>query len=147
MPIPIGSFRDVSDTFEPVPAGTYNARVSGGELKESGPDAKHPGSQYIAWEFDIVDPGFENRKAWLNASLHENAKPVLKRTLRAFGFAADELDADDFQLEIDDVIGKSVRLVIVNGINPNTKEPNHSVKRVLGPSEDSGGAVVEDELP
>jgi hypothetical protein len=133
-PIPIpGGFADVEDAFEPVPAGTYDAVVFKGELREAGPQAKNPGSSYIAWEFNLLDPGYERRKAWLNTSLVPAALPMLKRFLLAVGLEKGDLDAADYELDINEIEGRQCRLVIVAGTNPNTGEVNHSVKRVLPP--------------
>ena len=144
MPIPIpGGFADVEDTFDVLPAGTYSAVVAEGEVREAGPDAKHPGAQYIAWTFNIEEEGFKNRKAWLNTSLVPEAKAMLKRFLLATGFSDEDLNREDFEFDIDDVTGRRVRLVITQGTNPRTKEKNNSVKRVLAPSADE----EEDDLP
>lgn len=140
MPIPIpGGFADVEDAFQPLPAGTYDAVVFKGELRQAGPEAKNPGSDYIAWEFNILDEGFEKRKAWQNTSLVPKALPMLKRFLLAVGFDSEQLNSPDFELDIDDVVGRKLRLIIVESTNPNTDEITHSVKRVLpyGHTEDS----------
>ena len=141
IPIP-GGFANVEDAFAPLPAGTYDAVVFKGELRQAGPDAKNPGSDYIAWEFNILDEGYDRRKAWQNTSLVEKALPMLKRFLKVVGYTEDELNKDDFELDIDDVVGRKCRLVIVESINPNTDETTHSVKRVL-----PFGASAESELP
>jgi len=130
--IPIeGGFSDVEDSFDVLPAGVYDAVVLDGEVREAGPNAKHPGAQYIAWTFRITEPEFENRRAWLNTSLVPEAKPMLKRFLKAAGYTDDELNGESFDLDISDVSGRDVRLVLSQGVNPNTQEPNNSVKRVL----------------
>jgi hypothetical protein len=140
VPIPIpGGFADVEDAFAPLPPGTYSAVVFKGELKEAGENAKNPGSQYIAWEFNILDDGYEKRKAWMNTSLVSNALPMLKRFLLAVGYDEEELNNPEFGIDIDEVVARECRLVIVESINPNTDEKTHSVKRIL-PS----GAVAAD---
>jgi len=132
VPIPIpGGFADVEDAFAPLPPGNYHAVVFKGELKEAGENAKNPGSQYIAWEFNILDEGFEKRKAWMNTSLVPNALPMLKRFLLAVGYEEEELNNTEFGIDIDEVISRECRLVIVESVNPNTDEKTHSVKRIL----------------
>ena len=79
IPIP-GGFADVEDAFAPLPPGTYDAVVFKGELKEAGEQAKNPGSQYIAWEFNILNEGFEKRKAWMNTSLKSAGMGIVKLT-------------------------------------------------------------------
>ena len=145
MAIPIqGGFADVTDAFEPLPSGTYSAIVFKGELKVAGEAAKHPGSNYIAWEFNITEEGYEKRKAWMNTSLVPTALGMLKRFLKAVGYTDDELNNPEFELDIDEVTGRDCRLVVTEGVNPATQEPNHSVKRVLAPSAE---AVEASALP
>ena len=140
IPIP-GGFADVEDAFAPLPPGTYDAVVFKGELKEAGENAKNPGSQYIAWEFNILNDGFEKRKAWMNTSLVPNALPMLKRFLIAVGYEEEELNVADFEIDIDEVVSRNARLVVVESTNPNTDEKTHSVKRILPAS------AVASELP
>lgn len=141
IPIP-GGFADVQEGFEPIPAGTYAATVFEGEVKEAGPEAKHPGSQYIAWTFKIQEEPYVGRQAWLNSSLVDKALPMLKRFLKAVGYTDDQLNTPEFELDLDDVKGRECRIVLTVGTNPRTDEPNNSIKRVLPPGE--GG---ETELP
>lgn len=140
IPIP-GGFADVEDSFAVLPAGTYSAVVFKGEVKEAGEKAKHPGSQYIAWEFNITDEGYEKRKVWMNSSLVEAALPMLMRFLKAVGETEESLRNPEFELEIEKYIGTPVRVVVTEGINPNTEEPNNSVKRVMAADH------VDSELP
>lgn len=143
MPLPLGKeFANVEDNFDVLPAGTYDAVVFSGTLKEAGPNAKHPGKQYVAWEFNITQEGFEKRKAWMNSSLVPEALPMFMRFLKAVGYDDAELRDPEFELDIQDVCGRPCKLVIVNGTNPATDEPNHSVKRVLPPS-----ATTSSDLP
>ena len=130
MGLPI-NFGDVEDTFAVLPAGTYDAVLFKGEVKEAGPNAKHPGSQYIAWEFNITQEGHEKRKVWMNSSLVDAALPMLMRFLKAMGETDESLKAADFELDIEKYIGTACRVVVTEGVNPNTDEPNNSVKRVL----------------
>jgi hypothetical protein len=77
----------------------------------------------------------------MNTSLVPNALPMLKRFLIAVGYEEEELNATDFEIDIDDVVSKNARLVVVESVNPNTDEKTHSVKRIL-----PAGAVAS-ELP
>jgi len=101
------NFSDVgsgSGIFEPLPGGKYHVKVTDGELKEAGPNAKNPGSQYINWEFTVQDGDYEDRKIWSNTSLLPQALFGLKGLLEAVGMDTNgEIDFD-----IDDLIGKDV---------------------------------------
>lgn len=140
MGLPI-NFGDVEDTFAVLPAGTYEAVVFKAEVKKAGEQAKHPGSQYIAWEFNITTEGYEKRKVWMNSSLVDAALPMLMRFLKAVGETDESLKAPDFELDPEKYYGIPIRVVVTEGINPNTEEPNNSVKRVLP------AGHVESELP
>lgn len=130
IPIPDGGVAGVQSGFEPLPAGIYTAEVSAGELRQAGEDAKNPGSDYIAWELSITDEEYEGRKCWVNNSFVAAAKPMLRQFLEAVGYDEDALENPDFEIEIDDIIGRTLKVVLTKGVNPKTKEPNNSVRRV-----------------
>jgi hypothetical protein len=140
MPIPLGSFADVQEvSFEPLPAGKYEVSVFEAELKEAGPNAKHPGSQYIAFTFNVTEEGdYQNRKLWHNVSLVPEARGMLKSFLKVF-YTEEELNSDDFEFEPENLIGSECIAVVRVGTNPNTQEPNNSVRRIekVGESESS----------
>lgn len=134
MPVPIpGGFAGVPEGFQPMPNGVYDAIVSDGVETVVGPDGKaeNVGKPMFKWEFTISDEEYEGRKAWLNTTVSEKAMPILKSFLKAVGFTDEELDNENFALDVDDVIGRSCKLVLVQGTNPKTKERNNSVRRVL----------------
>ncbi len=135
IPIPEGGVAGVKSGFDPMPNGVYEATVSDGDLRTAGEDAKNPGSQYIAWEFTITEEEYEGRKAWLNTSFVSAAKPMLRMFLEAVGYSESELDNEGFEIEIDEIIGRPLKVVLTKGVNPKTKEPNNSVRRVLPLSE------------
>lgn len=98
-----------SSGFDPIPSGTYVAKVTDGELRESGPNSKNPGSQYINWEFTIQEGEYQGRKQWLNTSLLPQALFGLKGLLAATG----KFDVDgDLDFDIEDVIGSDVAIVV-----------------------------------
>lgn len=139
MPIPTGGFAGVKAGYDPLPAGIYVAEVTDGEERTSGEDAKHPGATYIAWEFTIQDEEYEGRKAWLNTSFVEKARGLLKGFLLGVGYDEATLDSPEFEVDIDDIVGRQCKLVVSVGTNPKTKEANNSVKRVL-PLDDENGS-------
>jgi hypothetical protein len=120
---------DLSDVesggFDPIPAGRYPLRVFDGEIRESGPKAKNPGSEYIAWEFIVESGDFEDRHLWTNTSLLPQALFGLKGLLGATGqWSAEELDAADFDFDIDDVLGSLVMATVTVRNDPEYGESN-----------------------
>lgn len=114
---------DVSgDAFEPIPSGRYPLNVFDGELRTSeSEEAKHPGSQYIAWEFIVAGGDSEGRHLWSNTMFSHGDCPcgdeenfnkslfALKQLLSATGlWTEEELNADDFEFSIEEVAGSQV---------------------------------------
>jgi len=71
--------------FEALPKGTYHCAITDATIEESGPQAKHPGANYIKFEFTVQNGEYENRKLWVNASLLPQALFTLKGILAATG--------------------------------------------------------------
>lgn len=122
MPLRVNLADVEGDAFEPIPVGRYPLRVFDGEIRTSESErAKHPGSEYIAWEFVVESGDFEGRHLWENTVL-DHAECTcdkeeqfnkglfkLKNLLSATGkWSPEELDSPDFDFEIDDVLGAIV---------------------------------------
>ncbi len=119
--------------FDPFPAGRYPLNVFDGEIRTSeSEEAKHPGSLYIAWDFTVAGGEYDGRHVWSNTildhadcSCDEGEKFMkglfsLKGLLAATGkWSPEELDADEFEFDLDDVIGTVVVASIV--IKPSVK--------------------------
>jgi hypothetical protein len=109
-------------SFDAIPSGRYPLNVFDGEIRTSESErAKHPGSQYIAWEFTVDAGDFEGRHLWENTLLdHADCTCgdeekfnkglfKLKQLFSATGKWTDEqLDSDEFSFEIDDVLGSKI---------------------------------------
>jgi hypothetical protein len=148
---------DLSGTgsgFDPIPAGRYQAKITDGELREAGPNAKHTGSEYINWEFTISEGEYESRKLWQNTPWSHGDcdcgdwKPGslfgLKAILKSSGvWTDDELDADDFEFEIDDLIGSDFTLTVA--VRDYQGEDVNDVKRVKPAGQ--GGSTASTLLP
>lgn len=140
------NFADVEDGFKPIPAGTYRARVTDGELRESGPNSKNPGSEYINWEFTISHGDFEGRKQWLNTSLLPHALFGLKGLIAATGkFTDEELASDDFDFDINELLEGNPEVMIVVNQSEYEGETRNNVKRVKPVT--SAAEVEESLLP
>ena len=117
--------------FDPIKPGVYRALVTDGELREAGPNAKHPGSQYINWEFTVQDEPYVGRKQWMNTTLVPDALFGLKELLAATG----KFDVDgELDFDIPDVIGSEVKIKV--RIKTYNDEQQNEVKRVLPASSD-----------
>jgi len=92
---------EVPAGFEAVPAGNYQAVVSGGQVRE-GQEGK-----YIAWEFTLHGKKYEGRKLFTNTSLAPQSLWNLRRFLEACRF---EWEPTGFDHE--DVFGSELELVV-----------------------------------
>ena len=128
-----------TSTYDIIPAGRYQANVTDGEIRISGPNAKHEGAEYISWELTIIEGDFEGRKQWYTTSFshgtHEcdewtaDALISLKALLAATGiWTPEELEADNFEFEIDEVLGSTLTISVIEDTYQG--EPTNNVKRV-----------------
>ena len=104
--------------FEPIPGGQYLLAVTDAEVKESGENAKNPGSLYIAWEFTVQDGEYENRKLWTNTSLLPQALFGLKGLIAACPKTG--LDPNG-ALDLEDIIAKMLGQEVVGIVVQKTK--------------------------
>lgn len=103
------NFSETSNSdFDVIPAGKYHAKVTSGEMKESGPNANNPGAQYINWEFTIQEGTQEGRKVWTNTSLLPHALFTLKNLLSAVGLET----SGSLDFEINDVLTNDCILTV-----------------------------------
>jgi hypothetical protein len=110
--------------FKPLPAGWYTVHVTDGEVRESGPSSKNPGSEYWHMEY-TVDEGQEgaNHKIWDNVSLLPHALFSLKGLCGAAGFDV----SGDLDIEIEDLLGKQLQ-VRINQYKGDNGETYNNVK-------------------
>ena len=131
-----------TESFEPIDSGRYPAKVTDGEIRSSGPQAKHPGSEYINWEFTIQEGAYEGRKQWTNTPIgHGECDCNDWKSGALFGlnnllaatekWTKEELDDDEFEFEIDDVLGSDVSIAVVK--EKYLGEEVNNVKRVRPP--------------
>ncbi len=117
---------DAGEGFEPLPRGTYALRIDDGELGTAeSEEAKHPGSQYVNWDMIVTQGDNEGRHVFANTIVsHGECECDDEETfnkglfaiaglLRASGrYSDEELDSDEFELDIDDLIGSEVAAVL-----------------------------------
>ncbi len=143
-------FTEVQD-FDPLPSGRYLAKVSDGEIKESGPTAKHPGSQYINWEFTIQEGDFAGRHLWTNTVIGHGScecgdfKPNSLGSLKQLLKALDYDTTKGVKFDIPDVVGKDVALVVVQ--REYQGEARNDVKRILPANEYAEGELANPLMP
>ncbi len=133
------------NAFDPIPASTYKAFVTDGEVKESGPQSKNPGSQYINWEFTISEGTYENRKQWMNTSLLPQALFGIKALLQATGRFSEAQLSGEIDFDIADVIGSEVLIVVkikeYNGEDRNEVKSVRAVGAAVGATTRSGSLL------
>ena len=124
-------------TFDPLPAGTYEARMTGQELK----DSQSSEYQYHSIEFTIDEGEYADRKLWDNYSLNPKSLFAMKRTLVALGAPQDDLseDSEKESEELwEDRIGEPCRLVVKQRTytDPDTgeKKLQNDITKVLPPA-------------
>jgi hypothetical protein len=133
------------ETFEVIDSGRYQAIVTDGEIRTSGPQAKHTGSEYINWEFTISAGENEGRKQWTNTPFDhgecdcddwkDGALFGLNNLLAATEkWSKEELDSDEFDFEIDDVIGSAVTISVIK--EKYEGDDTNNVKKVTRPRTD-----------
>lgn len=110
-------FTNVSSGFEVLPEGNYDATVAKVEVRNT----KSGDSQYLNFEWDVIDENGKERKVWDIASLKPQALWKLKGIMEAFGMITEgsiDLDPEEFvgqsavlELAIDTYNGKERNVV------------------------------------
>jgi hypothetical protein len=126
--------------FDPIPAGTYDAKVTGGELKSTSGEGKLGKVPMINWEFTIQDEEYVNRKVWMNTVIHETTLFNLKALLATGKFSEEDMAAE-LDFEIEDIIGEEVRVVVAQ--REYNGEVRNEVKRVKGMTDEPGTATAK----
>jgi hypothetical protein len=70
--------------FAPIAAGDYPMRVINSEIKQSGPNSKNPGTNFLKLEMEITDGPSAGRKHWENLNLwhpDQQTKDIAQRSL------------------------------------------------------------------
>ena len=124
------NFAEVPDSdFSAIPPGKYHVKITGGEMRETGPNSKNPGAQYINWELTVQEGEQENRKLWTNTSLLPHALFSLKGLLLAAGVVEADAARESLDFEIADLVSKSV--VVTVGAREFQGETRAEVKRFM----------------
>lgn len=96
-------FTGISDSFEAIPTGDYEAVFTGFKIA---PSKSTPGEQVCVMEYTLGDAEFSGRKAWANRSLQPAALFSLKRDMIALGADAEELAGPiDLEESLEDIKG------------------------------------------
>jgi hypothetical protein len=90
---------------DPLPTGKYKVAITDIETRESGPAAKFPGTEYLAFEFTVQDGDYQGRKLWANASLLPHALYTIKGILEALGY---ETTGNELDFEVDDLLNREL---------------------------------------
>jgi hypothetical protein len=101
---------------DPLPNGKYHVAITDVEVRESGPAAKFPGSEYWAIEFTVQSGQYEGRKLWTNATMVPHALYTIKGILEAIGR---ETTGNELDVEPDDLVNEEL---IVRAIKKGARE-------------------------
>lgn len=97
-------FTNVSTGFEVLPEGLYEGKVAKVELRTS----KAGDSQYLNFEWDVIDEDGKSRKIWDIASLKPQALWKLKQIMEALGMST----SGSIDLDPEEFVGQSATLQI-----------------------------------
>lgn len=125
---------DFSEVAEEVVAGTYKGIIKKGDVKEW-PN----GGQYINWEIETygeLEPKNNGRRIYHKTAVAGKAAFQLQRLYRA---VTGKAVTGEFDTE--ELVGKSVEVVVVDSVNRQTKEPTgymevKTVRAVPAPGSD-----------
>jgi hypothetical protein len=88
-----------------LPNGKYHVAITDVDVRESGPGAKHPGSEYWAIEFTVQEGDYKGRKMWTNATMLPHALYTIKGILEAIGR---ETTGNELEVEPDDLVNEEL---------------------------------------
>lgn len=134
------NFADVEvGNFDALPGGWYLVTVTDTDIKQAGEKAKHPGSDFVKFEYTIDEPETvevedeknggmkevksKGRKFFDNASLLPNALFTLKEILLAVGEEAD----GELEFNPEDLHGQQIAVKV--NVGTYDGEPTNNVKR------------------
>ena len=129
------NLRDIeTKDFDPVDPGTYDVKCVDGELTETSGDGKLGKVPMIKWEFEIIDNDDEKlngKKLWTNSTIAPTTLWSLKAMLAATGeYSEDDLSDDNFEFEIEDVVGCTMQAVVTKVEYPaGSGDYNNRIKR------------------
>jgi hypothetical protein len=138
------NLRDIeTKDFDALEAGRYDVKLIDAEMTETSGEGKLGKVPMIKWEFEVIDNDDEKlngRKLWSNSTIAPSTLWSLKALLAATGeYDEDDLSDDNFEFELDDVIGCTMLAVVTKEEYPaGTGEYTNRIKRF----KPLGGAVA-----
>lgn len=101
------NFAEIED-YKPLEPGKYHFAVTDGEVKETGPDKKHPGVDYWFIELTVQDGPNQGKKQSLPVMLPPYEPYALVNILRAtvgqHKWSEEEVQDGEFDVELDDLL-------------------------------------------
>lgn len=131
------------EEFEPLEKGEYSAIIAKGTYVEAASDDKY---DYINVEFDLTEPGAENRKAWKVWSLSPKALWRMKQDMENLGFDTEEelnIDYDEDTMEVTEPEIAGMPCVIVLTQRSYEGRIQNDVQAVLGDDTPKKGTKKE----
>lgn len=105
-PVVAIDFTGVSSGFEAMPIGNYRSRIQ--ELPKVEP-SKKSGEMQVNFVFEVVEPGYEERKLFHHCSLQPQALWKLRKTLEALGV---EVPNGPMTLDLQALVGRECYLQV-----------------------------------
>src|SRR4051794_3869857 len=109
-----------------LPNGKYHVAITDVEVRQSGPAAKHPGSEYWAIEITVQSGDYQGRKLWTNATMLQHALYTIKGILEAIGR---ETTGNELDVEPDDLVNEELIVRVV-------KKPAGQITKSDGSTQD-----------
>lgn len=108
-------------SFDALKAGWYHCSVTDIQHGESSAESKkYPNCPMMNVEWTIQSGPHENRRFWRNYLLHPDFLGYLKGFFEAAGFSEEEIDAEGFDPDDDEILGKEMDVKV------NRKKSNYT---------------------
>ena len=122
------NFSDVGTSTQ-LPRGKYHFAVTDGEVRETKESSKHPGSDFWSLECTVQTGEQQGRKQYLSVMLPPyqvfTLAALLRATVGQHEFTEEQLNAGDFDVELDDLVG----LEFVATVRPQKSNPEYNEMR------------------
>lgn len=119
------NFAEIEE-FSSLPTGKYHVRVTDGDVKEHGDEAKHPGNEYWNLQITVQDGPQEGKTDYVMLTLPPYEPFTLVNLLRAtvgqHPWSDEEVRQGDFEVTIDDIVDNELEAIVT--VKPNRKNPD-----------------------
>ena len=121
-----------STEFKDVPPGTYLAKLTKHELKESnGPKTK--GMPMVSWTFVVQEGEEEGNRCWLNTIINPDGKnnySLFALCLASGAYTAEQLKEDVVDIDPNHLVGQNYVITVIHKDNPDGIKPFVNIKTI-----------------